>query len=61
LWQVGFTQDAGPKNPEISAYFLVRWMAPYRFSLVAIRNAKFSGCDIKDSMPDNSGTPFPLR
>lgn len=61
LWQVGFTQDAGPKNPEISAYFLVRWMAPYRFSLVAIRNAKFSGCDIKDSMPDNPGTSFPLR
>ena len=60
LWQVGFTNQAGPKHPEVSAYFLVRWMAPYRFTLVKIQATKFSGCDIKDAMPDNPSTLFPF-
>jgi len=61
LWQVGFTQQAGPHNPDLTAYFLVRWMAPYRFSLVDIRTSKSRDCDVKDPMRDNVGTLFPFR
>jgi hypothetical protein len=61
LWQVGFTQQAGPHNPELTGYFLVRWMAPYRFALVDIRKEKSRDCDIADSMRDNVGTLFPFR
>ncbi|HUO93107.1 MAG TPA: hypothetical protein VMU22_09305, partial [Rhizomicrobium sp.] len=53
LWQVGFTQQGGPKNPDLSAYFLVRWLAPYRFTLVDIRTSKSRDCDVKDPMRDN--------
>jgi hypothetical protein len=61
LWQVGFTQQAGPKNPELTGYFLVRWTAPYRFALVDIRKEKSRKCDIADSMRDNVGTLFPFH
>ncbi|HKD23386.1 MAG TPA: hypothetical protein VKB71_15325 [Rhizomicrobium sp.] len=60
LWQVGFTQQAGPKNPEVTAHFLVRWMAPYRFTIVKVQKEKFPGCDVKDAVPDNLGTLVPL-
>lgn len=61
LWQVGFTQQAGPKNSELTGYFIVRWMAPYRFSLMDIRKEKSRDCDIADPMRDNVGTLFPLH
>lgn len=52
LWQVGFTRQAGPKNPDLTAHFLVRWMAPYRFAIVDIRGSRFPGCDVVDKLPD---------
>ena len=61
LWQVGFTRQGGPKNPELTGYFLVRWMAPYRFTLVDIRKEKSRDCDIADPMRDNVGTLFPFN
>lgn len=61
LWQVSLTEHAGPKNPEVSGYFIVRWMAPYQFTLVDIRNEKSRDCDIADPMRDNVGTLFPFH
>ena len=57
LWQVGFGDDA----PDSGPYFLVRWMAPYRFTLMDIRKEKSRNCDIADPMRDNVGTLFPFH
>ena len=57
LWQVAFGDDDSSPGP----YFLVRWLAPYRFTLVDIRKEKSRDCDIADSMRDNVGTLFPFR
>jgi hypothetical protein len=50
LWQVAASigDDDGPDR-----YFIVRWMAPYRFELQAIRNKKLSRCDTADPLTDN--------
>jgi hypothetical protein len=60
LWQTGYTTDenngADLGQPN---HFLVRWMAPYRFSLVGVQRAAFSGCDEEVAMPDDIGTLFP--
>jgi hypothetical protein len=61
LWQVGFTRQGGPINSDLTAYFLVRWMAPYRFTLVDIRKEKSRDCDVADPMRDNVETLFPFR
>ncbi len=64
LWQVGFPPYGdNPKNAEYDppVYFLVRWMAPYRFTLVGIQKQKYPNCDVEDPMPDNFGTLFPLQ
>lgn len=59
LWQVTFAPDQDDKGhlgPD--RYFLVRWLAPYRFSLVEARRAALPGCDETVAMPDNIGTFF---
>lgn len=64
LWQVVFAFHAGEGkdwHQEPPLYYLVRWMAPYRFTLVDIRKKKFPNCDIEDPMRDNLGTLFPLQ
>ena len=64
LWQVGFAFDEGEdKNfhADPPIYYLIRWMAPYRFTLVEIQNQKYPNCDVEDPMPDNLGTLFPLQ
>jgi hypothetical protein len=66
LWQVNFIRDDGPSAPVAPAdyfadYFKVRWMAPYRFTLVDAGKRPFSGCDETVAMPDNIGTLFPLQ
>ena len=50
LWQVAATIGAedGPKR-----FFLVRWMAPYRFALKAVRDKPMPHCDAVDSLIDN--------
>jgi hypothetical protein len=60
LWQVGFTPDKDGKDlPPL--YFKIRWMPPYRFSLVDSSPRPFVGCDVEESMPDNVGSLFPLQ
>jgi hypothetical protein len=64
LWQVGFSFDiGGEKEYRLSApvYFQDRWMAPYRFTLVAVQKKKYPGCNEAVAMPDNLGTLFPLQ
>jgi len=62
LWQFGFAAE-DPKRKDYSSgpesYFLVRWMAPFRFSLLRIQRRPFSRCDVADPMPDDIGTLFP--
>jgi hypothetical protein len=64
LWQTSFAENVGgDKEYRLgpARYYVVRWTAPYRFSMVEIRNTAASGCDIKDSMHDDLGTLFPLQ
>jgi hypothetical protein len=64
LWQVGFSFYGGDdKKYQLvpPVYFLVRWMAPYRFTMVQIARQKFPHCDAPDSMPEDLGTLFPLQ
>lgn len=64
LWEVGFqpgTDDNKKIKQEETSYFLVRWLAPYRFTLMDIRSSPYAHCDIIDKMPDAIGTLFPLQ
>jgi hypothetical protein len=61
LWQVWFRPSDDKFRPGEPAYFLVRWMPPYRFTLVAIRTRSDPSCNIEESMPDAFGTLFPLQ
>lgn len=61
LWQVGFSADDAKSRWDAPTYYLVRWMAPYRFTMVAIQAKKYPHCDIVDKMPDALGTLFPLQ
>jgi hypothetical protein len=63
LWQVGFAPVSEVKDarPSTQTYFLVRWMAPYRFTLLQTAPRKFPGCDQAVSMPDDIGTLFPIQ
>jgi hypothetical protein len=60
LWQTGFASydDKGSQLGP-SSYFLLRWMAPYRFSLVRVQRSEFPACDEEVAMPDDIGTLFP--
>jgi hypothetical protein len=60
LWQTGFFETDGAHDGP-THYYLVRWEAPYRFTMVGISDRRRRGCDVKDSMPDNLGTLFPLQ
>jgi hypothetical protein len=63
LWQVGFTLSKGlddDPHPQIAAHFLVRWMAPYGFTMVDVRSDRFPGCDEVVDQPDDLGTLFPV-
>jgi hypothetical protein len=60
LWQVGFVPDKDGKDLP-ALYFSIRWMAPYRFSLVEVAPHPFDGCDREEAMPDNVRTLFPLH
>jgi hypothetical protein len=61
LWQVGFAaadmKNGYKSGPE--SYFLVRWMTPYRFTLVGTQRRPFRRCDERVAMPDDIGTLFP--
>jgi hypothetical protein len=63
LWQVSFAENENPKGYELapSTHFLVRWMAPYRFSLVQVQQRQFSNCEETVAMPDDIGTLFPTQ
>jgi hypothetical protein len=62
LWQVIFSgiADDRKKDP-LPIYFKVRWMAPYRFTLVDAGPRPFPGCDEEVAMPDDVGTLFPAQ
>ena len=55
IWQVGFAPNDQPKR-----FYRVRWMPPYRFTMVAVAASKRPGCDQAVPMPDDLGTLFPL-
>ena len=64
LWEVSFAFDGGgDKDYRLGwpVYFQVRWMAPYRFTLVRISRSRDPNCDRRDDMPDDLGTLFPLQ
>jgi hypothetical protein len=62
LWQVGFFGFGGEgKADPPPVYYKVRWMAPYRFTLVDAGSRPFPGCDEAVAMPDDVGTLFPLQ
>lgn len=64
LWQVGYASDIGGEGSYklgAPAYFLVRWMPPYRFTMVDAGTTQHPHCDEVDLMPDNFGTLSPLQ
>lgn len=64
LRRVVFSVDEGGAEEHLIAlptYLLLRWMAPYRFTMVAIQDRKYPNCDMADPMPDNPGTLFPQQ
>jgi hypothetical protein len=67
LWQVNFARDADsdadPKGQRVApaSHFLVRWMAPYRFSLMQIQAHEFPNCNEVVTMADEIGTLFPSQ
>lgn len=59
LWQVGFAPSHGKDFSEGSTlYFVVRWMAPYRFAMVDVTSKPRPHCDVVDLMPDATDTLF---
>jgi len=62
LWQVSFSgyAEKGKADPP-PVYYKVRWMAPYRFTLVDGGARPFAGCDEEVAMPDDVGTLFSLQ
>ena len=62
LWQAGFSRSADEGKRDLPpVYYKVRWMAPYRFTLVDGGPKPFPGCDEEVAMPDDVGTLFPLQ
>jgi hypothetical protein len=61
LWQVGFAMDGEKGDTHQPFYFLVRWLAPYRFTMMELRRVPYAHCNIADKMPDAFGTLFPLQ
>jgi hypothetical protein len=63
LWQVGFAAEIGKDTYTLGpkSHFLVRWTAPYRFTLVRIQRRPFAHCDQVVAMPGNIGTLFPTQ
>ena len=62
LWQVAVTLEASKTVPNpVPIYFHIRWMPPYRFTLVEAGHSPFAGCDEKMVAPDDVGTLFPLQ
>lgn len=63
LWQVSFAASEGRKQYRLSpsTHFLVRWIAPYRFSLIRAQQRSFQGCNVPAAMPDDLGTLFPIQ
>lgn len=62
LWQVSFaTDDMTTDRPRLPSHFLVRWMAPYRFTLAGVQRRPFPRCDQVVAMPDDIGTLFPRQ
>ncbi|HEX5183048.1 MAG TPA: hypothetical protein VFW19_07835 [Allosphingosinicella sp.] len=61
LWQVAYHEEPNGDTIGPSFYYLVRWEAPYRFTMVRISERRRRGCDEKDPMPDNFGTLFPRQ
>lgn len=55
LWQSGFTVGATHKH------FLVRWLAPYRFTMVDAADHRYPRCDRTDPRASDIGTLFPLE
>lgn len=61
LWQVSVTLDPNGAAPRPPIYFKVRWMPPYRFTLVEAGPKAFAGCDERVAAPDDVVTLFPLQ
>jgi hypothetical protein len=59
LWQIGFYPSEGKNFDQGPAvYFLVQWIAPYRFTMVAITRKPRADCKVVDTMPDAIDTLF---
>jgi hypothetical protein len=58
LWQVAFSNTDKNGNPQRPAYFLVRWLAPYRFTMMGVATKAYADCDRADAMTDNPVTLF---
>lgn len=59
LWQVGFTPSEGKDFSEgATLYFVVQWMAPYRFTMVDVARKPRPQCGVADLMPDATDTLF---
>jgi len=61
LWQVAVTLDPHGTAPRPTVYFQVRWLPPYRFTLVSAGYKRFADCDERVEQPDDIGTLFPLQ
>jgi len=61
LWQVGFAEQLKTGDDGQTRFFQVRWMAPYRFTMVRAARHPFPGCDREVATPDNIGTFFSLQ
>ncbi len=59
LWRVSFTPSQGKDFSDgPTLYFVVRWMAPYRFSMVDVTGKQRPQCNVADLMPDATDTLF---
>jgi len=61
LWQVNFADTGMPADKSRPHHLLVRWAAPYDFTLVAESARPFAGCDKAVVQPSDPGTLFPLQ
>jgi hypothetical protein len=61
LWQVNFADTGTPADKTGPRHVLIRWAAPYDFSLVAVGEHPFAGCDKAVTQPSDIGTLFPMQ
>lgn len=60
LWQVAI-RFGGAGKPKSDAYFLIRWLPPYRFEMVAVAEERHPRCESGDETADGEHTLFPVQ